>query len=236
MSKPEKSPQSNGQQNETTCRYLMGKVIAAAEDERKRIARELHDQTGQALAMLIAGLAALESRTHDKELADLRALATQTFNEVHDLALALRPKALDDLGLEAALRSLCRTSAQRLGMEVHCVVIGLEGNARLPGEVEVALYRICQEGLTNAVRHGRASCVKVLIQRRDRSVLAMIKDNGEGFDASRWRVCCLRGDHLGLLGMEERASLVGGTLRVESKPKAGTTLQVEVPLPAKFSP
>jgi signal transduction histidine kinase len=219
------------QQNEGVRRQLRRKVIAAAEEERKRVARELHDHTGQALTSLIAGLSALEGGASPTLAGELRAQAAQTLDEVHDLTLALRPSALDDLGLVPALQKLCVGVARRFALQAGCSAVGLADSSRLAGEVEVALYRIVQEALTNAARHGRARSVEVLLQRKPASVLAVIEDDGCGFEARDWRARCLRSDRLGLLGIEERAALVGGTLRVESQPGSGTSLFVEIPLP-----
>lgn len=218
------------QQKDATNHQLLRKIIGAEEEERKRVARELHDQTGQALTSLIASLAALRSSGHTKELTELLALATQTLSDVHDLSRTLRPSALDELGLVPALQRFCECLAKRLGLKVDFAAVGLSENSRLPSPVEVTLYRIGQEALTNAVRHGRARSVEVLLHRKPSSVLVVIEDDGQGFEAANWRERCLRGDHLGLLGIEERAALLGGTLRVESRPGTGTSLFVEIPL------
>jgi signal transduction histidine kinase len=221
-------------QKEAIRQQLLRQHFQATEEERKRIARELHDQTGQLLTSLIAGMSALETCAADQACRDtlvqLRALAAQALGELHDVSVALRPSALDDLGLVAALQKHCETFAQRFGLAVECEAIGLDGGERLPREIETALYRIVQEALTNAVRHGQARAVQVLLQRKDARMLTVIEDDGQGFDASNWRARCLAGDHLGLLGIEERAALLGGTLRLESKPKAGASLFVEIPL------
>lgn len=221
------------QHKEEVNQHLRRKLIQAEEEERKRVARELHDHTGQALTALIAGLAAAEQESvaNPARWSELRGLATQTLLEVHDLSLALRPLALEDLGLVAALQKHVRSVAQRFGIRVDCATLGLEGGARLPSEIEVALYRIVQEALTNAVRHGRPQTVHVRLRRGESVLLAEIEDDGCGFDASDWRGRCLQGDHLGLLGIEERAVLLAGSLRVESSPGGGTRLFVEIPLP-----
>lgn len=222
------------QQKEAVRQKLLRRVIEAGEDERKRLARELHDQTGQLLTSLIAGLGALESCAPDEacrnKLVELRALAAQTLEEVHDVSLALRPSALDDAGLVAALQNHCENFARRFNVEVDCQAVGLNGGDRLPAELEVTLYRIVQEAITNAVRHGRATAVHVLLQRKDSAVLAVIEDNGEGFDVAAWRTGALGANRLGLLGIEERAALLGGTLRIESAPGRGTRLFVEIPV------
>jgi signal transduction histidine kinase len=222
------------QQKEVMRQRLLRRAMEVAEDERKRLARELHDQTGQSLASLIAGLAALEPCAPDAacatKLLELRNLASQTLSDVHAVSVALRPSVLDDVGLAAALEKHCQAFAQRFGVQVESEAVGLDG-ARLPVEIETALYRVVQEALTNAVRHGAAKTVHVLLQRKDSSALVVVEDDGHGFDAVDWRAHCLRGDHLGLLGIEERAGLIGGTLQIESQPGKGTSLFVEVPCP-----
>ena len=215
---------------ESLRRRLLRHITAAAEEERKRIARELHDQTGQTLTALIAGLSALDGGPNATSLRELRDLATRAYEEVHDLARVLRPSVLDDLGLTAALRELGRGYASRFGVSVDCQAIGLDEGARLPTEIEVALYRIAQESLTNAVRHGQAHAVQILLQRRNGNILTVIEDDGCGFDASRSEGSGSNGGHLGLLGIEERVALLGGCFRVESRSGAGTGLFVEIPL------
>jgi signal transduction histidine kinase len=224
-------------QKETGRQELLRQLIAAGEDERKRVARELHDGTGQALTSLIAGLSALEAEGADgalrERLAELRSFAAETLGEVHDLSLTLRPAALDDLGLMPALGKHCETVARRFDITVDCQGIGFEGRPRLPAPVEISAYRIVQEALTNAVRHGQARNVHVLVQRGDSAILLVIEDDGVGFPAERWRVLSVEGGHLGLLGIEERAALLGGSLRVESSPGSGTSLFVEIPMQAE---
>ena len=218
---------------------LMRKVIGAAEEERKRVARELHDQTGQVLTSLIAGLGALHGAEISPELQgrlrELRHLAEQALGDVHDLSLRLRPSAIDDFGLIDALRRHCETVARRAEITVDCQTIGWDGVPRLPAEVEVTLYRIVQEALSNALRHGEAHSIHVLLQRRDSALLIVVEDDGRGFDITDWRARCLAEGHLGLLGMEERASMLGGTLRIESHLSSRTRLYVEIPIPEEVS-
>ena len=221
-------------EKEAVRQKLLRKVIEAGEEERKRVSRELHDEIGQTLTSLIAGLTALESSVprpaYGDKLVQLRTQAAQALGELHDVSVALRPSALDDLGLVAALQKHCETFAQRFGIAVECEAIGLNGGRRLPVAVETALYRIVQEALANAVRHGHAQSVNVLLQRNHGHLLAVIEDDGGGFNADNWRARCLAGDHLGLLGIEERAALLNGTLRVESNPGSGASLFVEIPV------
>jgi signal transduction histidine kinase len=218
------------EQKELARQKLLRRAIEAGEEERKRLARELHDQTGQLLTALIAGLGALETRAAGQEqraaLVALRELAVQTLGEIHDVSLALRPAALDDLGLVAALEKHCATVAARFGKPVTFHNDGWEGRGRLAAEIEIALYRIAQEGLTNALRHAEATRIQLLVQRKPGGVLVAVEDDGRGFDpAARG----LNGDRLGLLGIEERTALLGGHACLESSPGGGTQLYVEIP-------
>jgi len=220
-------------QKEAARQHLLREVIRAGEEERKRIARELHDQTGQALASQIASLSALESRATDlvwrQQLMELRQQVEQTLAEVHDLSVTLRPSVLDDIGLMAALQRHCRLFERRLGVKVVCEDIGLDGD-RLPAEVELTVYRLVQEALTNAVRHGKAGRVSILVECLPAGLLTTVQDNGTGFDARNWQDRCLAGNHLGLLGIEERITLLGGEFCVESAPGRGTTVYADIPL------
>ncbi|HEY5915008.1 MAG TPA: HAMP domain-containing protein [Verrucomicrobiae bacterium] len=218
------------QQKELINRRLTRKLISSEEEMRKCLAHELQDQTGQALASLVAGLAAIESGADLRGLPEMRSLASKTLRELYDLTLTLRPTALEELGLVSALQKFCHDVSERFGVKVGCAAVGLDQTGRLASEIEVALYRIGQEALTNAVRHGQARTVDLLVQRKESSILAVIEDDGKGFDASDWRQSCLRDDCLGLFGIEERAVLLGGSLRVESRLGRGTSLFVEIPL------
>ena len=219
------------QQRQALEHQLLRKLISAEDEERKRLARELHDHTGQALAALIAGLSTLNSGpARPEQLSDLLGLATQALSEVHNLSRTLRPVALDELGLVPALQKLCETCSQRLGLHVTCATTGLNGHRQLPQPLEIALYRISQEAITNAARHGKCRSVALLLHRHPNSVLAVIEDDGEGFNAHGWRSRCLQGDHSGLLNIEQRAKLLGGSLRIESRCRGGTSLYVEIPL------
>jgi signal transduction histidine kinase len=213
---------------------LLRKVMGVAEAERKRLARELHDETGQALTSVIAELGALEARdtagTVRERLAAIRLLAERTLRDVQDVSRALRPSVLDDLGLETALQRHCESLSDRLGVPVDMQSIGWDAQSRLSAEMEIALYRIVQESLTNAVRHARARSVHVLLHRMPSRVLVVVEDDGLGFDSRDWRGTSRDRGHLGLLGIEERANLLAGTLRVESAPGSGTSIFVELPL------
>ncbi|HEY2937795.1 MAG TPA: GAF domain-containing sensor histidine kinase [Gaiellaceae bacterium] len=213
--------------SERVARDALRRVVAAQELERRRLARELHDETGQALTSILLGLKGVEDARREDELraatAQLRELVVTTLQDVRRLAVELRPKALDDFGLVPALERLADTFREQTGIEVE-----LEpqlGDERLPSELETALYRITQEALTNVVKHAQAKRVSIVLARREGSVTAVIEDDGRGFAADE-----AREDGLGILGMQERIALLDGRLAVESSPGGGTTLAVEVPL------
>jgi signal transduction histidine kinase len=211
---------------------FLKKIITAQEEERKRIARELHDETGQLLTSLILGLKLVESSSDAEEsrkgIAELRALTQQTFEEVRRLALQLRPSVLDNLGLVPALEAFIKECAVKFGGDINLEVRGLD--QRLPGEVEITLYRVVQEALTNVSKHAEATHAQVLLERRGASILAIVEDNGKGFDPER--VLDSSRKSLGLLGIQERVSLLGGRFQLHSEPGKGTKIMVEVPLVA----
>jgi signal transduction histidine kinase len=208
--------------------YVSG-VIAAQEDERKRIARELHDSTSQSLTSLLIGLRALSDRCTDPSVRhqaeDLRGVVGRTLDDVHTLALQLRPSVLDDLGLPAALERHIADCRRRYQLQIDLAITGMQN--RLPPDLETALYRIVQEALTNVVRHAEAQTASVFIERRDCAIRAIIEDDGCGFDLIA--VGQLDG-HLGLYSIRERAELLGGSLTIETEPGRGTSLFVAIPL------
>ena len=217
-----------GDLSERVARVALRRVIAGQELERRRLARELHDETGQALTSILLGLKAVEEAKSGEALAEasrnLRELVVATLQDVRRLAVELRPKALDDFGLVPALERLVQTFAEGSGIRVQ--LEARLGEARLPGEIETTLYRLIQEALTNVVKHAHATTVSILLVRRDGKVTGIIEDDGRGFDPAD-----ARPDGLGLVGMRERAGLVGGRLAVEAASGAGTTIAVEVPVP-----
>jgi signal transduction histidine kinase len=206
-------------------RYVSG-VIAAQEEERKRIARELHDSTSQSLTSLLVGMRALTDYCDSPAIREraeaLRQVAVRTLDDLHSLALQLRPSVLDDLGLAAALERYVAECRHHYALSIDLALRGL--GERLPVEVETALYRIVQEGLTNVARHAQAATASVLVERRNGAVRAIIEDDGRGFDPAQV------GDRLGLYGIRERAELLGGALVVESEPGRGASLFVEIPV------
>jgi len=198
------------------------------EAERRRIARELHDTLGQSLTLLQLGLDGLgrgmpDGQEMHGQLAALKELAKGVGSQVNRLAWEIRPTALDDLGLETAIRHLTEIWAERSKLP-----IGLHlrlNDRRLDPAVETTLYRVLQEALNNIVRHADATRVGVLLEANEKEVRMIVEDDGRGFDPDGEP-----GKRLGLLGMRERLSLVSGALEVESTPGGGCTLFVRVPL------
>lgn len=209
-------------------RDALRRAVQAQEAERRRLARELHDETGQALTSMLLGLAAVE-RAETAEAARvaavaLRELVVETLQNVRRLAVELRPSALDDFGLEPALRRLGQTVRESGALDVQ--VETRLGPGRLLPEVETAIYRIVQEALTNVVKHASAARVSIVVTRIPEKLVVIIEDDGSGFDPS-----VVPHEGLGLLGMRERVKLLDGTLTIDAGRGSGTTLAVELPLP-----
>jgi signal transduction histidine kinase len=211
--------------SERIARDALRRVVDAQEQERRRLARELHDETGQALTSILLGLRALEETLATDEAraatAELRERVVATLQDVRGLAVELRPSALDDFGLVAALERLTASFAEQTGIAVDFETALPE--ERLPGEMETALYRIVQESLTNVVKHAHARRVSILLTRTSGAVKAVIEDDGRGIGDDV-------GGGFGLVGMRERLALLGGRLEIESGPGSGTTIAAEVPL------
>ncbi len=203
------------------------RVVEAQELERARLARELHDETGQALTSILLGLKSLEDGSGSAEsgaaIAELRQLVVSTLHNVRRLAVELRPAALDDFGLVPAIERL-RDIVEEQG-EISVEVQSELSDARLPAEVETALYRIAQEAFTNVLKHAGATRVTLTLSRRDDTVTLVVHDDGKGFDPAS-----VRDGSLGLVGMRERVALLGGRLTIDSTEGAGTMLKAEVPV------
>lgn len=214
-------------------RALSGRAMHMREEEARRIARELHDEVGQSLTSLLLqlkGVEAADSPEVMRRRADaLRPLVARTLGEVHNLIRAIRPGNLDELGLAAALERYAQGYAAATGLAVDVCTAGLAGETPAP-ETETALFRIGQEALTNAARHARATAVSLTLSRRGPAAVLVVEDDGQGFDVDAARRARRASGGLGLLGMEERATLLGGRLTVESRPGGGTTVVAEIPL------
>ena len=207
--------------SERVGREAVRALLEGQEIERTRLARELHDETGQALASILLGLKPIERQIGEEPVALIRELVGSALDDVRRLTTELRPPALDDYGLQPALERLTELVASRSGLDVQ---LNVRSTAALPPEFETALYRIIQEALTNIVKHAAASSVSVLVLDVEDGVRTVIEDDGAGFDASD-----VREGALGLLGMRERVSLLGGRFEVESARGTGTTLIVDLP-------
>ena len=211
---------------------LRRQLTLAEEEERRRLARELHDELGQHLTALGLGVQALADSAHgNAEISERAALLRDMVNALgrglHSVAVTLRPKALDDFGLEEALSTYTEIWSRQTGIAVDLHTD--HSPERLPMVVESAVYRVIQEALTNVARHSGATRAGVVVERRDGNVVAIIEDSGKGFDISAIQPTNVRGG-LGLLGVRERASLLGGTIDIESSPGGGTTLFVRIPI------
>jgi two-component system, NarL family, sensor histidine kinase UhpB len=205
-------------------------VLQAQEEERKRIARDLHDEVNQALTALLLRIEAMAQHAPgdlQDELAETKRIANQAMGELLDLARQLRPTALDDHGLVAALRTHVREQDRSGPASVSFWADPSLGD--LPPDVQVVIYRVAQEALVNAARHSGAARIEVGLEQHDRSVILIVSDNGSGFAFAE------EGKGLGLSGMRERALLVGGKLEIDSRPGKGTTVRLEVPIGADAS-
>src|SRR5579859_1928380 len=206
-------------------------ILHAQEEERKRIARELHDETSQVLTSLLISLALVEESVYDdasrERIGETRALAHQTLRAVRNISLDLRPSALDDLGLLPALRWYVKQYQQKCGVEVDLTAYGLR--ERLPAEMETALYRIIQESLTNTAKHAHARHAWVTLTDDGLLMRATVRDDGVGFDAAATLRKPWQDRGLGLAGMMERATLLGGSVEIDSEPGAGALMTVTIP-------
>ena len=210
-------------------------LIDNQEGERHQIARELHDEIGQALTAVSMNVDALRQATPGPDAArrieETAAIVQHVLEQVRNMSLDLRPSILDDLGLVAALRWYVARQAEKSDLEIDFRARSLE--ERLPAEVETACFRIAQEALTNIARHARARRVRVELARSNGELELGISDDGAGFDVVRARERARRGESFGLLGMEERAALLGGSLELTSNPGRGTRLEARIPIPPR---
>ena len=219
-------------------RFYVSQVLKAQEGERLRIARELHDDTAQALTglsrrldMLVDTVAGGRDRQLEElpeHLEELREQTDTILEGVRRFSRDLRPPVLADLGLLPALKWLATALEEHDGIPANIRVVG--GQRRLPEDAELALFRIVQEALNNVAKHSRASAAELTVEFGTEGITMMVADNGQGFDLTRSSVDLASSGKLGLIGMQERARLLGGTLTVRSEPDAGTTVVVKVPM------
>jgi signal transduction histidine kinase len=207
---------------------LVDGVVQAQEEERKSISRELHDHLGQSLTGLLLTIQSrvsaeqMPAGVRDEIVAQIRRLS----GEMHQLAWGLRPPTLDDYGLDSVLSSYVESIAKPSGLKVDYQYTHPEPRERMPARVEVTLYRVAQEALTNTIRHAQATRVSVVVLHRQQDVTLIVEDDGQGFDPER-----VSPDRLGLTGMRERVALLGGVCTIESKLGNGATVWVRIPVP-----
>ncbi|NGZ08665.1 MAG: PAS domain S-box protein [Nitrospira sp. LK70] len=213
-------------------RILSSRLMQVQEEERSRLARDLHDEVGQLLTALKIDLQDIRHGEAEKarfgSLSDSLELVDRLLTQVRSLALDLRPSLLDDLGLVSALRWYANRQAARNGWTLSLLVEGMAG--RVPVPIEVACFRVAQEALTNVAKYARAKTIDLALRRQDEEVTLIIQDDGVGFDVPSARRRAQGGQSVGLLGMEERVRLAGGSLVISSTPGEGTRLELCFPL------
>ncbi len=213
---------------------LLNRAISAQEEERKRIARELHDESAQVLATLLVEIGAAEeilpatAKRARAILSRAKTDATRALTEMRQMILDLRPSALDDLGLVAAVQWYAKTRLEQGGVRVSLKVDGSQ--RRLPAAVETALFRLVQEAINNVTKHAEASNAHVRLEFTKASVSVVVEDDGQGFDIKEVAESKDKSQGLGLLGMRERAALLGGRATIESRPGRGTRVAAQIPL------
>jgi signal transduction histidine kinase len=221
-------------QREAGLRAYTAYVLRAQEEERQRISRELHDETIQTLALLVRRLDSVENTSGPlpssaiEELHEARRIAEEVVNGLRDFARNLRPPILDDLGLLASIRRLLLDFTERTGVKGQLQLVGEE--RRLLPDAEVSTYRIAQEALWNVEQHSRATQVIVILTFKEYEARLEIRDNGIGFNVPSLRKGFPASDQLGLIGMQERAELLGGKLEIQSSPGKGTQVTASVPI------
>ncbi len=212
---------------------MLALTISAQEQERRRIAGDLHDGVGQALTSLLIGLRTIaDAEVLDSarlRASELREVVADTLEDVKRLVRGLRPSVLDDLGLKPALERLVSDAGKTLALDMSWDLAALEGS-RLPEQLELTVYRIVQESLGNIAKHAQAKTVHVALEREQGELIVRVQDDGRGFVAASAKALIAEG-HMGLTGMTERAVLLGGSLNVDTQPGEGTTVIARLPLP-----
>lgn len=210
---------------------LLRRLVRAQEDEQRRISRELHDQMGQSLAALVLGLKSLKETVQSEPAAEaiqhLQDITNRLVEEMHSLVRELRPPALDDLGLHTALSNYIDEWSQRSSVTIDFRSDGLLHN-RLGSQLESAVYRIVQEALNNVIKHAKARNVSVILEKSEAKLTIIVEDDGVGFDVEALLKTPAKNRRFGLLGMQERVALVGGSVNIESTPGVGTTVLVNI--------
>jgi PAS domain S-box-containing protein len=210
---------------------LLRRLVSAQEDEQRRISRELHDQMGQSLAALLLGLKSLKDSVKEESTLEsihrLQDITNRIAEEMHSLIRELRPTALDDLGLHTALANYLEEWSQRSSVAIDFHSNGLL-DQRLGTQLESTIYRIVQEAVNNTIKHAKAENISIILEKRGKRILLIVEDDGIGFDAEALLKTPARNRRFGLLGMQERVALMGGSVSIESTPGVGTTVLVHI--------
>jgi signal transduction histidine kinase len=209
---------------------LLERIVQVQEDERKNISRELHDHLGQSLLALLLQVQSVRSQENlpDSGIERIEKSIRQAIDEVHSLAWGMRPSILDDYGLDSALARQIDEISRHFDLKIDYSYSSPPNLERLPGRIEVCLFRIAQEAITNIQRHAGASRASVVVLRQVHEITLLVEDNGNGFNLSMLDE--KRDKCLGLIGMKERVALLGGRVVIESVPGEGTTIRVKIPL------
>ncbi|MDZ4246484.1 MAG: GAF domain-containing sensor histidine kinase, partial [Dehalococcoidia bacterium] len=224
----------DAKQKEKLKGQLLDSVINAQEEERKRVARELHDEYGQTLTGLIMSIESMENITLPEQhvfrerLNAAKNIVKGALTELRRLTLGLRPSTLDDLGLAATIRSYAKTHLEEAGINVDFKSKGL--NSRLATALETALFRIIQEAIHNIGKYAEARNVTITIEAGSETITATVRDDGKGFDVDEVFKTRINSKSLGLLGIQERVSLLSGTFEIKSVIGEGTTIVIEIPV------
>lgn len=226
-----KSTEESLKQSEQQLRALSRRVLEVQEAERRLVAIELHDELGQSLTAIKINLQS-SARFHDRVPGEQNTedilIVEEALRQVRRLALALRPAMLDDLGLVPALRWMAKQQSERVGFVANVHTVRLQG--RLAPDIEIACFRIAQEALTNIARYARATTVNITLSEVGSDLVLSVQDDGSGFDIDATRVNAMAGGSIGVLGMQERAMLIGGTLEIESNRGCGSTVRLRCPM------
>ncbi|WP_280769874.1 histidine kinase [Salipaludibacillus daqingensis] len=209
---------------------LLERLIYAQEEERKRIARELHDETSQSLTSILVSLKLLKQKmiddSHSEEIDQIKQVARHTLEEIHYISYSLRPSVLDDLGLIAAIERYTEEFMGKYSIDIDTQVMGFK-SLRLPTVIEVTIYRVIQEALTNIARHAKAENVSIILEAGEKTLSIIIEDDGIGFNVKEINHQDTLKKHLGLKGMQERVELIGGKFYIESHVEIGTTIYIK---------
>lgn len=230
----EQAPSAEPDASDAARRALIREMIAFQEQERRRLARDLHDQAAQQATAIMLGLKRIHAHSYGRsetlrEIEQVQALVQAMSREMHRLAVNLRPVALEDLGLKAALQSYLDDWSRHTQVTTELVAVGVNDHG-LRSEVATTIYRLTTEALTNVARHAAATRVSLILQRHGDTLVVIIEDNGRGFALDPALEQARDGQHLGLLGMHERVSLLDGSLSIETQPGQGATVLVRIPL------